>query len=1407
MSCWFRPSPARGVSFGWVDGLGFASVTSSFLPPSALNQHHDAQTTPSSHLQKEPGTSFDTEEPSLSHPTWTGLKFVDPSDLADVLLACDAAATAQNFGAAGAPAPLTAVARVLLRGFHPMAPPTLLLAARLVDGAAAAAVASKGGEAPEGRARRLLALLLRAAAGGDGTEASSEGVVTVGDGVAHALWHVASHTVPGAPEQQRHISAAARVLSALAPAELARAAADMAAAGKADAATGELCGRALAAAAEGADEAQAFALLDAPLGPGVWEEVWSVVVSPTRGTFCGSARGLAGTLAQLPTAPASFAGGRTLGSGWGGLLAAHGWARVNAELRGEPPAGAVTGVDTADVLTAVLHRLPHLPAGAAHVAALARTLPPAELARVAAGALTGLERTAYGESTAGAVSWLYAGRQLAEQVPALSSEAPKALRTLCIAASGLAPELLPAFLPAAAAAAAAERRRRDDSRTLAALYTAVGASRHGDDLQQLLRALAAELPRDHAAAMLSALAPRMTPATRDAVTAAAERGADAALAGEAVWQLGQRWAPGTVAPPAPAAKRVSFATPSPPSPDQWPATAELARLVSSIPHAPPPGGSEDAMQDPERVAALLRRVMALLSEAAWRPCRDEAAAAAAQLGALTAKRGWGDGDLAGLLCRLPAPATLRLLMVAEAASPALAARRPALLAALARWHGAAAVAEQLRGVFRDERSFALGEVVAMMADARGAMDAPVAAVGVGGGFVSSVVHVLGDMRGMAPPGAARYSDGYAAALLNGANEDATAEPPAARAIVAVAGASGRAPVTAGQLADLLCMVHTLAPAAAARALLAAVGASLGTPGRDAVAASLPGAARRTVGKGPELAAEVAALLAGKDIAGGLSGGFAAPRQAATAEGKLRAAAGSGGRGEQAGRAEAALRTAAAVAAESNKRKTKEAVDDSTQRERAESALRAAADSGLRSGGPQAAAAAGALRAAADELGTVSGADPAVTQLREIGAMVAASPATDPLPFLRRVLRGGAAGLLLRALPAEARRLPAAVTGPLLALALCEFDADAAEWEAALDGAAAAADAGGAVAPAVLSPRTRRAYAPRAAAGRAALLQRTLHAMQRLARPNRDGMVAAYAAVLRAAAAAPGAADYEPAAALLQDMVTPPAPISKSQGLGASGAARLAAALLGGPEEGLPACDVLVPALGRAFAASGGGDVAAWFARAAATELPRLPLDRAVLGLTLLQPSLAAAAGGLGAAARAVAEAHGQEATVGALRALWFVRHGSDSAAAAAISASASNDVIAALEMFAAGGSTALVPVPSADDDDGGADAAARKAAAAAEGASLVLLGIASLGVAARVAGRVLGTATPAGRMLMGSWWVLGATVSAAALLSDWIVSNNDKAASDEDEEEDEGGDEGSGSDDANNGVGSDGPFI
>jgi hypothetical protein len=1320
--------------------------------------------------------STDPPEPPLLAPRWLGLDFVAPSALADIVLACDAASTSANFGAAGAPGPLTTIAAVIVSGLRPMAPAALLLAARLVTAAAAAPPArggaAAGKEAPEGRARRLLQLLLRAAAGG-GAPGASDDVITVGDGIAHALWVVASaaaprRLAPGGPEEQRFVAAAAAVISALAPPEAARAAADIASASAADAAAGELCGRALVAAAEGADEGLAYALLDAPLGPGVWEAVWAVVASPARGTFCASARGLAAPLAALPTSsPGALAGGRTPGAAWGGLLSARGWAEVNGEVRGEPPGAAVTGPPLGDVLAGVLSRLPILPAGASHVAALARAAAPAELAAAADRALEALEATAYGEASAGAVTWLYALKRLQEPGAAGGAPlaaAPRALRLLCGAAGAVAPPELPGFLRAAGAAAA-----RSDA-DLALLYACMAEGREARQLQGLLSDLAAaELPAEHAAAMLAVLGARMAPAARDAAQAAA--GADRRLAGESVWQMGQRWTG-----PAPAATSAARArAPEAAAPAAGAVAAELAALVARIPHAPPPGGSEDAMQDPEAVAGLLRRAMELLSRPGWAPARPEAAAAAGTLSALAARRGWGDGDLAGLLCRLPAGVTLRLLLVAgPGAAPELAARRPALLAALARWHGADALAAALRDVYANERTYSLGNVAAALADAAPCFDGAAAAGGAAGGFVTVLDLVLADLRGAAPPGAVRHREGYAAALLKGLGEAGEPEEPAAAAAAVAPGGAGRPAVTARRLADLLTLVHALAPAGPAAVLLAAAGASLDGAGRAALAAALPGAARRTLGKGRALADEVAALS-------GVVGGDRGVGHAARAQASLRAATASGGRGLHADRAAAALSKAAGAGSDGHAAA-------------AAAALRSAAASGG-AGGHAAAAEASLCAAAGGGAPSAGPGDPAVVALREIGALLTASPDVDPLPFLRRALHGGSARLLLRALPAEAPRLPAAVTAPLLAVALTDFDAPPAEWETSLLATCAALDAARPPPPAVLSPRTRRAYAVRPGAARRGLLERLVPALQALARPNREGLVAAYCATLFASAAEAGAPDFEPAAGLLQAMLSPRPPATPAQALGASGAARLAGLLLSGPEAALPALDVLLPSLSRAFSVPDAGDAAAWFARGVANELPRLPLERAALGLTLLQPALAQAKA-LRGAALAVAEAHGRDAAAAALGALWLRRHGGANAAGAGpLPEAAAGDVLAALEMFEAAQAVfpaapgaALVP----SDGEDGAPGAPTVAQRYAEGAGMVALGVASLAVAARVAARAFGVGKPAARMLFGSWWVLGATVSAAALVAELIAAAAPEEGGEEGGKPKEGGTEGEG---------------
>lgn len=325
---------------------------------------------------------------------------------------------------------------------------------------------------------------------------------------------------------------------------------------------------------------------------------------------------------------------------------------------------------------------------------------------------------------------------------------------------------------------------------------------------------------------------------------------------------------------------------------------------------------------------------------------------------------------------------------------------------------------------------------------------------------------------------------------------------------------------------------------------------------------------------------------------------------------------------------------------------------------------------------------------------------------------------------------------------------------------CEAEWNPEEWEAALLGTCDAVDASSAAAPpAVLDPLSRRAYAA-GAPPRDALLRRAVRALQQVSRPNRDAQVAAYAAVLRASAAATPGGGLEPAARLLEEMISPSAPVPKWQGLGASGAARLACLLLSGPPASLPAADVLVPALGRAF--TGKGDASSWFARAASDKLPLLPLARAALGLTLLQPALAAAKA-LRQAELAVAAAHGREATAAALEAVWRERHGGSVSAEAAAAGGGAAD-------GADGPGSALVAVPKGDDDVEEAEKSSGKGGVSAEGASVLMLGVASLAVAARVAGRVFGVGQPAGRMLFGSWWVLGATAAAAALLTEMLVS-------------------------------------
>lgn len=1320
-----------------------------------------------------------------------GLDQIDPATFADIIVACDSeaatAATANAAGSTSAPAaPLATIVRMLVDNLQPMAPAALLTAGRL---AAATAESPAGSRAPtsdaEGsgdRARRLLQLLLRSCAGASaagGPRNDQSAVITLGDGIAHALWQVALSKVAVA-EQRHFIAATARVLCMLPPAELSRAAKDMIAAANQDPASsvGELCSAALVEAAEMATEVQAFALICSPLPERTWEAVWSVLISPVRGTFCPSERGLAAALALIPGSDR-----HQLNAAWGALLAHRAWADVGAELRASASSaagasGTAEGVDIDEVLSSVLQRLP-LPAGAAHVAAVAGQVSANRLAQMATRAMGALERTAYGESSVGAVAWLYALRQLHAGVPALA-DAPRALRTFCVAASALDAGLMPAFMRAAAHAAGIERRRRDGVANLRVMYECMAYNRNGDDLQILMRDLAAKLPAEHAEAMQSVLANRMTPPTRDAIVAAATGTGKPfnGFEGESIWQMGQRWE----ASPAVTTNRPSSlpaggaAAASPPS---WPTTGELARLISQIPHAP---RSEDAMHDPERVARLMRQVMALLSNPTWRPGREEAAAAAALLGELAAKRGWGDGDLAGLLCRLPAPATLRLLMVADAADPVITKRRPALLAALARWHGAAALTEQVRIIYcGGERggAFALGDVLPLLADVQDALDGAATAAGQSGGFVAAVVQVLGDLRGAAPLGAARHQQGYAAALLGGTAADSEGDEAAGAVVVVPAAAwRGGEAVTAGDLADLICIIHALAPDAAARALLRAVGASFDGPALSAVGAALPGAMRRTLGKGASAAAEVAAIM-GCEVDGGEG------PHAVRAGANLRAAAGSGGSGEHADKAAAALRAAAGDDAADGGARGGDSGGRNAHEKRAEAALKAAAATGG-GGGTHASRAEAALLSAAAE--SSASADPATEQLREVGNLVKAQPSTDPIPYLRRAMRGGAVHILLHALPKEARSLPLRVIAPLLALAISDAEVAAADWELALVGACAAADSSGGAAPsAFYAPLSRRAYVTHRAASRYTLLRHVVESLQQLSRPNRETHVGAYAAILRTAAAAADG-DYEPTAALLGAMVDPPPPTAAAQRLGASGAARLAALLLSGSDDSLRAMEVILPMLGRAY--TGASDASSWFVNGLAVELPKLPVDRAALGLTLLQPALASVKA-LKRTALAVAAVHGREATVAALEVVWFQRHAKSEGSA--ISEAASNDVIWELRSGdahgrgdadgdggkggdggAAGGEelrSLAVSDKRSEGEDAGKGQQGCSSTAASEGAGVALLGIASLAVAARLASRVFGVGRPAGRMLFGSLGVLGATVSVAALLTELLAAS------------------------------------
>ncbi|KAI8469645.1 MAG: hypothetical protein J3K34DRAFT_423110 [Monoraphidium minutum] len=241
------------------------------------------------------------------------------------------------------------------------------------------------------------------------------------------------------------------------------------------------------------------------------------------------------------------------------------------------------------------------------------------------------------------------------------------------------------------------------------------------------------------------------------------------------------------------------------------------------------------------------------------------------------------------------------------------------------------------------------------------------------------------------------------------------------------------------------------------------------------------------------------------------------------------------------------------------------------------------------------------------------------------------------------------------------------------------------------------------------------------------------------------------------------------------MLSPAPPAGPAQGLGATAAARLGALLLSGPGETLKAADTLLPSLGRAFSPEASSpDATAWFARAAANELAALPLDRAALGLVLLRPALAAG-GGLEAAARGISDAYGADAAAGALESVYFARYGG-----AAFTPSAAPPGAAELLALLRSSGAAVVPAAKEEvaaeeeeEGDGG------HASAAALG---VTIGVASLAVAARLAGRALGVGQPAARMLFGSWWVLGATVSAAALLSEWMLSSGEEGGEEESEE-------------------------
>jgi hypothetical protein len=130
--------------------------------------------------------------------------------------------------------------------------------------------------------------------------------------------------------------------------------------------------------------------------------------------------------------------------------------------------------------------------------------------------------------------------------------------------------------------------------------------------------------------------------------------------------------------------------------------------------------------------------------------------------------------------------------------------------------------------------------------------------------------------------------------------------------------------------------------------------------------------------------------------------------------------------------------------------------------------------------------------------------------------------------------------------------------------------------------------------------------------------------------------------------------------------------------GAAESAALALRLLAGPAHELRTVRLMLPALGRAFARSGGPEAAA-FAAATAAGLPALPADRAALGLVLLQPVLAAA-GALPRAALAVAAAHGADGAARAVEREWFDAEAAEAAGwAAAVSREAVHDVLLALE--------------------------------------------------------------------------------------------------------------------------------